>query len=322
MALLVLVCVVVLSVACYGLSRKGNARTTAVQAVLALTLCVFTIACPILMELTKLRNHATVPFHTPTMVFYTESLKLVVATAIYGVQWPTLEYTGLDSLQLHSVVAYALPALLYALQNNVNYVALTLIDPPTYQLWGCSKLVFAGGFFRVLLGRQLTSRKWLGLLVLACGMAVTTIRPAAADTVSATAAQGIVLVLGTSALSGLSSVFNEWLIKFQDPKAPLMLKNGLLYGFGALMTAVSCQPHAAIGDPLMFWVLVLVQAITGLTVSLVLKYCDSLVKGFSTSGGVLLAMLVSAAAFGFELRGMFAAGFGLVCVAFYLYFGG
>ena len=87
------------------------------------------------------------------------------------------------------------------------------------------------------------------------------------------------------------------------------------------MTAVSCQPHAAIGDPLMFWVLVLVQAITGLTVSLVLKYCDSLVKGFSTSVSVLLAMLASAVLFDFQLTRPFAIGSAVVCCAFYLYFG-
>ena len=45
-------------------------------------------------------------------------------------------------------------------------------------------------------------------------------------------------------LSGLSTVFNEWLIKFQDPKAPLMFKNLLIYSFGVLITFGSWQPSA------------------------------------------------------------------------------
>ena len=59
----------------------------------------------------------------------------------------------------------------------------------------------------------------------------------------------------------------------------------------------------------------------GLCVSLVLKYCDSLVKGFSTSVSVILAMAVSSVLFGFELTRPFAIGSAVVCCAFYLYFG-
>ena len=99
-----------------------------------------------------------------------------------------------------------------------------------------------------------------------------------------------------------------------------MFKNLMLYAFGAVVCFWAWRPTAPLGDPPLFVLLVLVQASTGLCVSFVLKYCDSLVKGFSTSGAVLLAMLASALLFGFELRGPFAAGFAVVCGAFYLYF--
>jgi len=221
-----------------------------------------------------------------------------------------------------SALAFAVPALLYAIQNNLNYFALQHIDAQTYQLWGCSKLVFAGLFLRILLSRQLSARKWVGLGILAAGMALTTLRPGRAATSheASSTVRGIALVLCTSSLSGLSSVFNEWLIKFADPKAPLMFKNFLLYGFGALMCAAGWRPSAPLGDPLLFGILVVVQALCGLCVSLVLKYCDSLVKGFSTSGGVLLATFLSCLLFGFELRTPFVAGFAIVVLAFYVYF--
>jgi len=160
-----------------------------------------------------------------------------------------------------SALAFAVPALLYAIQNNLNYFALQHIDAPTYQLWGCSKLVFAGLFLRILLSRQLSARKWVGLGILAAGMALTTLRPGRAATSheASSTVRGIALVLCTSSLSGLSSVFNEWLIKFADPKAPLMFKNFLLYGFGALMCAAGWRPSAPLGDPLLFGILVVVQ---------------------------------------------------------------
>ena len=62
------------------------------------------------------------------------------------------------------------------------------------------------------------------------------------------------------------------------------------------------------------------QSLAGFCVSFVLKYCDSLVKGFSTSAAVLVATAVSAVVFSFQLQASFLVGAAVVCVAFYLYF--
>jgi len=257
------------------------------------------------------------------MVFYTESLKMVIALGVYMFQLPRLEYTGLEGISLRSSAAYAVPALMYAAQNNINYFALELIDPPTYQVWGSAKLIFAGVFSRALLGRLLTWRQWAGLALLAAGMGITTLKPTPEGEekkTSQAALGGIGLVLISSALSGLSGIVNEWLIKFQDPKAPLMLKNLMLYAFGAVMCSYGWQPSKPLGDPPLLVCLVLVQAAVGICVSLVLKYSDTLVKGFSVSGGVVVAMVASAALFDFHLVSSFLIGVLVVCAAFYLYF--
>ena len=66
-------------------------------------------------------------------------------------------------------------------------------------------------------------------------------------------------------------------------------KNLMIYLVGSLMCFWSWKPRAPIGDPLVFGILVGVQAAAGLCVSLVLKYCDNVIKGFSTSAAVNLA---------------------------------
>ena len=45
-------------------------------------------------------------------------------------------------------------------------------------------------------------------------------------------------------LSATSGVANEWLIKVQDPKAPLMLKNAQIYFFGVLVGVSSWRSPA------------------------------------------------------------------------------
>lgn len=319
-AVLTLVVILAVLIARVAFPRLPQLRGVALQFSAALALCILSTAQPILMELAKARNpQGKAPFHTPSMVFYTEGLKTLVALATYCYQLPGLDYTGLEALSMRNALPFAVPALCYFLSNNINYFALQLIDPPTYQLWGCAKLAFAGVFFRVLLGRELTARKWVALGLLAIGMAITTLKTSKDDE-SRASLRGIAMVLCTAGLSGASAVFNEWLIKFQDPQAPLMLKNLLLYLFGTLMCLSAFRPRAPIGDPPLFATLVVVQAMAGFCVSFVLKYCDSLVKGFSTSAAVLSATVVSAALFGFELRAPFVAGTTVVCVAFYMYF--
>ena len=146
--------------------------------------------------------------------------------------------------------------------------------------------------------------------------------------------KGIPIPLANGCLSGTSTVFNEWLIKFQDPKArsdpaahratpglqrpstatrhpppanghppqaPLMFKNLMIYTFGVIICFGSWQPSTAEQFYAAVLVIVGTNAAAGLCVSLVLKYCDSLVKGFSTSVSVILAMAVSSVLFGFQL---------------------
>ena len=91
--LAVLAVLIVVGAVIFYLSRRGDVRLrgVALQLVLALMLCTFSSAQPLLMEYAKVRNGGNVPFHTPSIVFYTESLKVVVAAGVYAVQFPKLE---------------------------------------------------------------------------------------------------------------------------------------------------------------------------------------------------------------------------------------
>ena len=57
-----------------------------VQLALALTLCIIATIQPLLMELAKRGNGGHTPFHTPSAVFYTEAIKLVIALCTWGYQ--------------------------------------------------------------------------------------------------------------------------------------------------------------------------------------------------------------------------------------------
>tara|TARA_B110001452_G_scaffold137328_1_gene114175 strand:+ start:91 stop:1131 length:1041 start_codon:yes stop_codon:yes gene_type:complete len=305
-----------------------SASHVLVQLGFALLLCLIATLQPLLMEVAKRGNGGHAPFHTPSAVFYTEAVKLVIALGVWAAQTRHLEYTGLESLRASTVLAYAVPAALFAVQNNLVYFAMQLLDPPTFQLWACFKLIPVGVFSSLLLARRLSAVQWAALVLLALGMANTTLdckallNAAQGGGGTTRQTRGITILVFNGCLSGLSTVANEWLIKFQDPRAPLMFKNLMIYTFGCLLCVGSWQPKTApqFTSPLVLTI-ILTNAAAGLCVSLVLKYCDSLVKGFSTSVSVILAMMASSVMFGFELTRPFAVGSAVVCCAFYLYFG-
>ena len=205
-------------------------RDILVQLVLAFTLCIIATIQPLLMEYAKRGNLGHTPFHTPSAVFYTEAIKLLVALCIWGFQAKSgaIEYTGLENFRLSSALVFAVPAALFAAQNNAVYFAMQLLDPPTFQLWACFKLIPVGLASRMFLGKRLSPIQWTALALLALGMANTTLsceaELAAAEKAGHAGAtsrrtKGILILLANGCLSGTSTVFNEWLIKFQDPKA-------------------------------------------------------------------------------------------------------
>ena len=112
---------------------------------------------------------------------------------------------------------------MYTIQNNLVYVAMSMLDPPTFQLWACWKLIPAGLFARCMLGQRLSRVQWVALVLLALGMATTKLT-ARAGHGTWRQTQGIGVLLVNGCLSGASGVTNEYLIKLSDPRAPLMFK--------------------------------------------------------------------------------------------------
>ena len=60
----------------------------------------------------------------------------------------------------------AVPALLYLLQNNIIFFALSRIDAPTFQVLYQSKIALTALLSVLMLGRRLSARQWLALLLL------------------------------------------------------------------------------------------------------------------------------------------------------------
>ncbi|KAI9480725.1 MAG: UDP-galactose transporter [Benjaminiella poitrasii] len=110
-------------------------------------------------------------------------------------------------------VKLAIPAILYLIQNNLQYIAATNLDAATFQITYQFKILTTAFFTVVILHRKLSSTKWLALGVLTIGIALVVLPKNALQiwfglVDSAIQEQQEVNVIGNqSNTKGLTSVF-------------------------------------------------------------------------------------------------------------------
>ncbi|KAI9722896.1 MAG: hypothetical protein M1812_001344 [Candelaria pacifica] len=121
-------------------------------------------------------------YFTSTAVFLNEVIKLAICltVALYDISRslpPSTPATTLFSALINAVFTgdswkLAIPASLYTLQNSLQYIAVSNLDAATFQVTYQLKIITTALFSVALLGRSLSLRKWVALVLLMIGVAV------------------------------------------------------------------------------------------------------------------------------------------------------
>ncbi|KAF9953773.1 hypothetical protein BGZ72_005164 [Mortierella alpina] len=119
-------------------------------------------------------------FYSSTAVFINEIVKLIVCTAFTIHE--TIKDTGrfypqdfLNDVFGGDAWKLAIPAMLYAIQNNLQYVASHALDPSTFQVTYQLKILMTALFSVLLLNRTLPALKWMSLVMLTAGIALVSL---------------------------------------------------------------------------------------------------------------------------------------------------
>ncbi|KAL7408950.1 nucleotide-sugar transporter-domain-containing protein [Mrakia frigida] len=241
----------------------------------------------------------------------------------------------------------SIPAILYVLQNNLQYVAAENLDVATFQVTYQMKILTTAGFSVLMLGRRLSQSKWMALLFLAIGVGIVQIQSSAPkpSSISSTssslhhAAHSMSPVTGFSAVSaacftsGLAGVYFEKVLK--GSQADLWVRNVQLSLFSlipAVAPVLFTPSHLPAGCSFFehllapfhdfgfwAWTTVFVQVAGGLVTALVIKYSSNIMKGFATSLSIVISFLVSVGFFGARITPGFVLGSSTVLMATWMY---
>ena len=227
----------------------------------------------------------------------------------------------------------SVPAVLYVVQNNLFYIAVSNLPAATFQVLFQTRILTTALFATLIMQQKLSAKKWISLFILTSGIAAVQLEgtvssePAAeGNSGNHNAMIGFGAILVMCLTSGFSGVYLEKILKRSE--GSLWLRNIQLALFGLIlgMGGVLINDGRQIMELGFFygynrWTIAVIfnQALGGLIIACVVKYADNILKGFATSMAVIISCLVSVYLFDFQLTPIFLVGAAMVVGSACLY---
>ncbi|XP_042900054.1 UDP-N-acetylglucosamine transporter isoform X2 [Parasteatoda tepidariorum] len=291
-----------------------------------------------------LRYSRTVPQAGPrylasTTIVISEILKILACLAVLCIEcgWSLSHLKLLLFQEIFKkpveTLKLLIPASLYTLQNNLLFIALSVLDAATYQVTYQLKILTTAMFSVMILHKRLVPTQWLALVLLMIGVILVQM-PSSDSNVNSPSERsmsshflGLFVVLIACFSSGFSGVYFEKLLK--SSAQSLWIRNIQLAIFSVFLGigAVIFQDYEAVSQNGIFqgyytttWILIFLQAFGGLVVSTVIKYADNILKGFATSVSIVVSTICSYYLLGdFQPTHTFFVGATIVIIATLLY---
>jgi solute carrier family 35 (UDP-sugar transporter), member A1/2/3 len=177
-----------------------------------------------------------------TSVVMSEVFKVIASVVLLGIErqesipklFGYLKHELVDRYQDFALLA--VPAGLYTLQNNLLFVALQNLDGTTYQVTYQLKIFMAAVFSVLLLGKKLSSLKWIALFILMAGVSLVQFQPEKVGSNSeGSTTVGLLAVLAACCTSGFAGVYFEKILKDPKFKCSVWMRNVQLGLFSTIL---------------------------------------------------------------------------------------
>ncbi|ERE82405.1 CMP-sialic acid transporter [Cricetulus griseus] len=278
------------------------------------------VAAAYTVALRYTRTTAKELYFSTTAVCVTEVIKLLISVGLLAKETGSLGRfkASLSENVLGSpkeLMKLSVPSLVYAVQNNMAFLALSNLDAAVYQVTYQLKIPCTALCTVLMLNRTLSKLQWVSVFMLCGGVILVQWKPAQATKV-VTRSYGI----------ERGGVYFEKVLKSSDTS--LWVRNIQMYLSGIVVTLVGTylSDGAEIKEKGFFygytyyvWFVIFLASVGGLYTSVVVKYTDNIMKGFSAAAAIVLSTIASVMLFGLQITLSFAMGALLVCISIYLY---
>lgn len=247
-----------------------------------------------------------------TAVFITEAIKLSISFICCYLLDANSDMRRFGSILRTEVFVnprdwfqLTIPSLLYTLQNSLQYISMSQLSAPVFQLLYQMKIVTTALFSVLLLSKSISVGQWLAVVALTGGVVMVQLSQQHDLTsvdlaVGRNSLVGFISVLCGCMTSGFAGVYFEMILK--SGSTSLWVRNIQLSFIGTVTGFITCyyRNHSEISEYGFFigynryvWYVILLQAAGGLLVALVVKFADNVLKVFATSISILLSGFVS-----------------------------
>lgn len=298
-------------------------------------LCIQNSALILSMRYSRSVLHDT--YLDSTIVVVMELTKLLVSTVLVMRDGGTVPH--LLSL-LRTSLPISVPSIMYVVQNTCQLTAVQNLDASTFSVLSQAKVLTTAICSVIVLRVNLSSRKWRGLALLVLGCVLVQYTPApcigdlteSADVRAAKASStafGLMMTLIMVSISGVAGVTIERILKNQGPGMAQMSiweRNVQLsfWGFLFALASMLVQNREQVATNGFFagWssfavIVVICQSIGGLVTAVVVKYTNTIIKGFAVGLSVVLTSMLSVLLFDLQLTLIFCVGASAVLLSIF-----
>lgn len=265
-----------------------------------------TVGAILMMRYSRSQHQEGPRYLSSTAVFYAEVMKALFSFAFLWHENRDLKCTAslvLQSFNWADSMRMCIPSLLYTVQNNLLFVALSNLSAAVYQVTHQMKILTTAFFSILILGKTLGIVQWTSLFVLMVGVALIQLprdEASSAAVVSGNAFIGFIAVFGGCMTSGLGGVYLEKVLK--QTEMSIWMRNIQLAISGSVfaIATVLLQDRKAVfengfnqGYSLLIWAVIVVHALGGLIVASCMKYADNILKCFGNAVAIVINCILS-----------------------------
>ncbi|BFZ11854.1 hypothetical protein BsWGS_14893 [Bradybaena similaris] len=278
-------------------------------------------------------------YNTVTVVLLTEVLKLVASTLLF-IKDHTVKRLFAD-IVIHKKVLflYLIPAAMYCLYNNLQFVNLSAYDPTTYYLLLQFRVVVTGITFQMVFKKQLSRIQWMSLLLLTVGCIIKEIRhdvssagtvPAASTSVFDYLDIHLFFIMLQVFSSCFAGVYNEFLLKDTGADVHIMMANVFMYINSIVCNVVLLAVRGQLSEAFILSnlesivkprvvAIIINNAAIGIVTSFFLRSLNSILKTFASALELMFTAVLCWFIFGIPVDVFTILAIFIVSVATYIY---